>query len=339
MHSKGLVTGRICILEIQEQSYCLLFRVMSCTLPSIFKCLLQLYLYFYLPRYTRFSSGSSNLHIIISSIYTMELIEHEVLTPSVSFSLYERRRQFRESLSLDRYMTLTEYIVRTDPLSSTTLIHWPHHPVESPCPELATEITRFNPEIRSTLRSHGIPDIVEKTTHLITQTVDPCYPNQVEVTPQKLLRIHLDDHHYLPPQLDAARDALNNMLQRLGLQDVHVDLIYGSNLANFRITDEETIDIIKVQLAIELAAIDIFGFLQVFIPDTRVALYPYMTRQYGLAVPTVVVAIDAFSQTNWLRLRRLILQELRKYTKMALEVEFHPVYEADEVEVEFELEV
>ena len=148
-------------------------------------------------------------------------------------------------------------------------------------------------------------------------------------------------HHDPPPQLDAARDALNNILQRLGLQDVHVDLIYGSNLANYRVTDEKTIDILKVQLAIKLACIKIFGLLQLFITGTQVTLYPYMTRQYGLAVPTVITAVDAFGQTNWLRLRRVIIQELRNYTKMALEVELHPAYEGDymEAEVEFGLDV
>lgn len=97
--------------------------------------------------------------------------------------LYERRRHFRESESLDREMSLTEYIVRTDPLWSTTLIDWPHRPVEVLCPEFNVEMIRIAPELRSTLRSHGLPYTLRKSTHLITQLVDPEDPNRIRRAP------------------------------------------------------------------------------------------------------------------------------------------------------------
>jgi hypothetical protein len=117
--------------------------------------------------------------------------------------LYERRHQFRESDSLDRELSLTEYIVKIDPVWSPTLIDWPHRPVEISIPEFNEEILCIVHELRSTLRSHGFPDTLRKYTHLITQLFDPQDPDQIRRPPQKLLRIHLDDYCYLPAQLDA----------------------------------------------------------------------------------------------------------------------------------------
>lgn len=248
--------------------------------------------------------------------------------------LYERRRQFRESGFLDREMSLTEYTVKTDPLWSTTLVDWPHRPVETICPDFKQKMIRIVPELRSTLRSHGLPDTLQKSIHLITQLVDPQDPDQIRSAPQKLLRVHLDDYCYLPAQLDAARDALRDMLRRLWHPDVYVDIIFGSNKANIEITDADSFDVQKVRLTIRLAGAKITEILERFLPGKQVDLLPNITRQYGWDVPAVVVAVEPLCHTNWLRLRRLILQELRRYTKMFLEVEFHAVYQEDQVKQE-----
>jgi hypothetical protein len=255
----------------------------------------------------------------------------ECLIENAPLELYERRREFRESESLDREMSLTEYIVKTDPLRSTTLIDWPHRPVGILDLEFKQQMARIAPEIRSTLRSPGLPDTLRKSTHVITQFVDPQDPDQIQITPRKILRIHLDDWLYLPAQLDVARDALRDMLQRLGHADVHVDIILGSNTTNIDMTDEETLDVQKVRLAIRLAGTKDTEILEGFLPGKQADPLPYMTRQYGVDVSAVVVAVEPLSRTNWLKLRQLILQELRKYTKMFLEVEFHPVYQEDQV--------
>ncbi|KAJ5886749.1 uncharacterized protein N7473_009423 [Penicillium subrubescens] len=193
---------------------------------------------------------------------------------------------------------------------------------------------RIVPELRSTLRSHGLPDTLRKSAHLITQLADPRDPDQIRSAPQKLVRVHLDDYCYLPAQLDAARDALRGMLRRLGHADVHVDIIFGSNVANVDITDDQSFDVQKVQLGIRLADAKVTEVLERFLPGKQVDLLPYITRQYGLDVPAVVVAVGPLCRTNWLRLRRLILAEVRRYTKMFLEVEFHPVYQEDQVKQE-----
>lgn len=80
-----------------------------------------------------------------------------LLVNSIPDRLVERRRQLRESDILGQEMPFMEYLTRSDPLWSTTLDNWPHPTIETPCPELQREIDRLNPEIRSTLHSHGPP--------------------------------------------------------------------------------------------------------------------------------------------------------------------------------------
>ncbi|CEJ62883.1 hypothetical protein PMG11_11368 [Penicillium brasilianum] len=104
------------------------------------------------------------------------------------------------------------------------------------------------------------------------------------------------------------------MLRCLGHADVH-DIIFGSNVANVDTTDDQTFDVQKVRLAIRLADAKITEVLERFLP-------------------VVVVTVEPLCRTNWLRLSKLILQELRRYTKMFLEVEFHPVYQEDQAKQE-----
>lgn len=121
------------------------------------------------------------------------------------------------------------------------------------------------------------------------------------------------------------------MRRRLGHADVHVDLIFGSNTANVQITDEQTPDLKKVRLAIRLAGAKITEILETFLPGKQADLLPYITRHYRMAVPVVVVAVavEPVSRTIWLWLRQLILQELRRYIKMFLDVEFLAFYRED----------
>jgi hypothetical protein len=247
--------------------------------------------------------------------------------------LYARRRQFRESEAFNKAMLLTEYIARTDPLFSITLIHWSPRPVETPCPVLTDELIRIVPELRSTLRSHGLPDSLLKIAHLLSQRTFPQNPDLTQYIPQRLLRIHLDSHHYLPAQLDTCRDALWNMLQTVGYRDIHVELSYNASFTKVNLSSEPNTGMAKVKLAIELARVGILGIFEEYLPGKLAGLVPYLTMQYGLAVPTVVVAIQPSSHANWLELRQLILRELRKYTKMFLEVEFHGYHIAVEEEV------
>lgn len=255
------------------------------------------------------------------------------LHPLVSFMLYERRRQPRESDAFNKSISLNEYIARADPLFSTTLIHWPPLPVETPCGVLRNELIRIVPELRSTLRSHGFPDSLLKTAHLVSQRIFPQNPDPTGHIPQRLLRIHLDSHHYLPAQLDTCRDALWNMLQTLGYRDVHVELSYNISFTNVYLSSESNTEMAKVKLAIELARVGILEIFKEYLPGKLAGLLPYLTRQYGLAVPTVVVAIQPSSHANWLKLRQLILRELRKYTNMFLEVEFYGYHMVVEEEV------
>lgn len=124
------------------------------------------------------------------------------------------------------------------------------------------------------------------------------------------------------------------MLRRLGHADIHVDITFGSNTANIQITDEQTPDLKKVRLAIRLANAKITEVLETFLPGKQADLLPYITRHYGMAVPAVVVPVEPVSRTNWLRLRQLLLQELRRYTKMFLDVEFLAFYREDHVKQE-----
>lgn len=124
------------------------------------------------------------------------------------------------------------------------------------------------------------------------------------------------------------------MLRRLGHADIHVDIIFGSNTANVQITDEQTPDLKKVRLAIRLAAAKITEILETFLLVKQADLLPYITRHYRKAVPAVVVVVEPVCRTNWLRLRQLILQELRRYTKMFLDVEFLAFYQGDQVKQE-----
>ncbi|KAJ5751241.1 hypothetical protein N7533_008269 [Penicillium manginii] len=103
------------------------------------------------------------------------------------------------------------------------------------------------------------------------------------------------------------------MLRRLGQEDVHVDIIFGSNVANVDISDVQ-----KVGSASRLEDAKVTEILERFLPGKQADLLSYITRQYGLDVPAVVVAVEPLCRTNWLRLRRLILAEVRKYTKMFL---------------------
>lgn len=253
----------------------------------------------------------------------METLSLGLLPPLVSFRLYERRRQFRESDTFNKTMSLSEYIIRTDPLLSTTFIHWPSRPVETSCPTLTHQLTRIVPELRSTLRSHGFPDSLMKTACLVSQEIDPQNPGPAEYIPQKLIRIHLDSYNYLPAQLDTCRDALWNMVQSLGYKEVHVELSYGSSSTNVNLSSETNSEMLKVNLAIKLARVEALEILEEYFPGKLSGLIPYLTRQYRLAVPTVVVAVQPSSHANWLKLRQLILRELRKYTQMFLEVEFY----------------
>lgn len=98
------------------------------------------------------------------------------------------------------------------------------------------------------------------------------------------------------------------MLRRLGHADEHIDIIFGSNVANVGITDDQPFEVQKVRLAIRLADAKITEIFEPFLLGKLVGLLPYITPQYGLDVPAVVVAIEPLYRTNWLRLRRLILQ-------------------------------
>ncbi|KAJ5377431.1 uncharacterized protein N7496_004840 [Penicillium cataractarum] len=253
----------------------------------------------------------------------MDTTNHRLLPPLVSFRLYERRRQYREFETFDKTMSLIEYLVTTDPLLSTTLIDWPPRPIETTCPALTHQLISIVPELRSTLRSHGFPDSLMKTACLVSQCIDPQNHDPTEYTPQKLIRIHLDSYNYLPVQLDTCRDAIWNMLQSLGHKDVHIELSYGSSSTNVNLSSEPNSQMPKVNLAIELARLEVLEILEEYFPGKLSGLVPYLTRQYGLPVPTVVVAVQPSSHANWLKLRQLILRELQKYTKMFLEVEFY----------------
>ena len=110
-----------------------------------------------------------------------------LLVNSIPDRLVERRRQLRESDILGQEMPFVDYLTRSDPPWSTTLDNWPHPTIETPCPELKREIDRLNPEIRSTLHSHGLPESLEKAAIFISQGFDPRIPPPGPYTPQNLL--------------------------------------------------------------------------------------------------------------------------------------------------------
>lgn len=80
---------------------------------------------------------------------------------------------------LDQEILFMEYLTKSDPLWSTTLDNWPHPTIETPYSELQREIDRLNPEICSTLRSHGFPGSLENAAILISQGFDPRNPHPV----------------------------------------------------------------------------------------------------------------------------------------------------------------
>lgn len=141
------------LLDLQKQSFCLLFHIIHDALHTVPPATTSLFIH--LSQYLHFHRLPSSLHYPLINTLDFDFLR-KCLVENAPLELYQRRREFRESASLNREMSLTEYIVRTDPLWPTTLIDRPHRPVETICPELKEEMLRIMPEIRSTLRSHGI---------------------------------------------------------------------------------------------------------------------------------------------------------------------------------------
>lgn len=144
--------------------------------------------------------------------------------------------------------------------------------------------------------------------------------------------MYLEDPDHPTSELHAARDALRTLLQRLGNGDVHVDLIWGSNCTNITVfLDDlnENSDYAKIQLATRLAMVSISDKLEGRLLGQTANLLPCITRQYGRDVPALLIGVNPFTRANWAKMRELVLQELHKYTKMYLDVEFAPAWQVE----------
>ncbi|KAJ0414513.1 hypothetical protein BJY00DRAFT_318776 [Aspergillus carlsbadensis] len=245
--------------------------------------------------------------------------------PTPPSSPRKRRKHLRESEETAGTMTIEEYLHRADPYRTTTMKSpWPYPVAAAPAPAETVRLIEIHKgEILALLEAGGFSTSVKHFECRVEDISKPEYP--MGSTPETMLRLMWSGDAPVPPQLEASRDVVANLLAQKGIDRVGVELVFSEKSfqpSMFSISPShpavpiydaakgEILTLVKDRLGNEWSLLSQFE----------------MGRTEETATPTIVVLVNPLMTHDWADLATQIQRKLHAGDETATEmdVEFIP---------------